>query len=224
MRLKHVTTSEAETVALGHALGNALLPGDIVLLDGALGAGKTRLVRGVVAGLGGDPDDVSSPTFVFVNEYDTPVAPLVHVDAYRLSGPDDLDSIGWDAALSGDPPAIALIEWGERVAAAIEGSKPAHLLLEHTGGDRRRITIELPPNWLDRPALGALFDLVGGPLPRNWAHCPTTSRAVHASVPTFPFVDERAQMADLGKWLSGEYTLSREMSEEDLDDPDLPQP
>jgi tRNA threonylcarbamoyladenosine biosynthesis protein TsaE len=86
-----VTSSEDETVALGEALSRQLRPGDVVTLDGPLGAGKTRFVRGMAIGLGHDPAQVSSPTFVVAHEYATPGARaiLIHVDAYRLSGDDD---------------------------------------------------------------------------------------------------------------------------------------
>jgi tRNA threonylcarbamoyladenosine biosynthesis protein TsaE len=214
VHIEHVTNAEEETVALGEALGRVMRAGDILALDGALGAGKTRLVRGVVAGLGGEASDVSSPTFVFMNEYDTPAGPLVHVDAYRLEGPEGLDSIGWDAAMSGG--AMVVIEWAERIAAALAPGTTAHVRLEHAGAERRRVTIELPREWTQRPALGALLDLTRARLPREWTRCPTTGRAVYARAPTFPFVDEHARMADLGKWFSGSYSVSRELSEGDL--------
>ena len=80
----HVTRSEAETSALGRALGRRLSAGDVVLLAGPLGAGKTAFVRGLAEGLGCAADEVSSPTFTLVQEYRGGRLPLVHVDLYRL--------------------------------------------------------------------------------------------------------------------------------------------
>src|SRR5262245_47994123 len=93
--------SEAETLLLGGALGSLLRGGDVVLLDGPLGAGKTTLVRAVAAGMGLDTGAVASPTFVVVHEYGDR---LVHVDAYRLGSAEDLDSLGWDRLISRHNP------------------------------------------------------------------------------------------------------------------------
>jgi tRNA threonylcarbamoyladenosine biosynthesis protein TsaE len=84
----HVTASEEETRRLGEGLAARLAPGDVVLLDGELGAGKTAFVKGLAAGLGLDPDDVSSPSFALVHEYGPAGQPpvLVHVDLFRLPG------------------------------------------------------------------------------------------------------------------------------------------
>ena len=87
------TTSESETFALGKKVASGLHPGTFVLLHGDLGAGKTAFVRGMAAGLGANPDDVSSPTFVLIQHYKGRV-PLVHVDLYRLEVP--RRSMIWD--------------------------------------------------------------------------------------------------------------------------------
>ena len=81
------TVSEAETEAAGATLAATLAPGDVVLLDGPLGAGKTAFVRGMARGLGATPADVSSPTFTLLQEYAGPV-PLFHADLYRLTPPE----------------------------------------------------------------------------------------------------------------------------------------
>ncbi|MEC9373298.1 MAG: tRNA (adenosine(37)-N6)-threonylcarbamoyltransferase complex ATPase subunit type 1 TsaE, partial [Planctomycetota bacterium] len=100
------TASEEETVALGARLGELLRAGDVVGLDGELGAGKTRLVRGIATGMGAPREMVHSPTYVLMNEYPTERGcALVHVDAYRLRGADDLESTGW----SGEPEVDAVI-------------------------------------------------------------------------------------------------------------------
>jgi tRNA threonylcarbamoyladenosine biosynthesis protein TsaE len=129
-----LTTSDAETEAAGAALATRLGPGARVLLYGELGAGKTAFVRGLAAGLGIDPDDVSSPTFTLVQEYGGRL-PLFHVDLYRLA-PGEVDDLGLDALAA---QGVLAIEWAERMprddAGAIE------VRLEHAGEDHRRITI-----------------------------------------------------------------------------------
>jgi len=91
------THSESETVAAGRLLGATLTAGSVVLLVGDLGAGKTAFVRGLVAGLGLPPDQVSSPTFTLIQEYrdDRGGRPrLLHVDLYRLEDPREIEEIG----------------------------------------------------------------------------------------------------------------------------------
>lgn len=106
-------TSSAETEACGEVLAHRLEPGDLVLLEGDLAAGKTTFVRGMLRGLGGDPSDASSPTFVVVQTYPCagPVSALHHVDLYRL--PDDpkaLREIGLGEFLA-DDRAVVAVEW-----------------------------------------------------------------------------------------------------------------
>ncbi|MEO1718149.1 MAG: tRNA (adenosine(37)-N6)-threonylcarbamoyltransferase complex ATPase subunit type 1 TsaE, partial [Planctomycetota bacterium] len=98
------------TAALGAQLAGLLRPSDVIALEGELGSGKTTLVRSVVAGLGLDASVVSSPTFVIANDYSgsAEAPPVVHVDAYRLGGADELDTIGWDRVLDGS--AIVFVE------------------------------------------------------------------------------------------------------------------
>ena len=105
--------SEADTAQLGGALASLLQPGDVIALNGQLGAGKTRLVRAVVEALGDVRQTVNSPTFVLIHEYDGRV-PLYHVDAYRLRDSDEFLGIGGDEVLAGDR--ACLIEWADRIA------------------------------------------------------------------------------------------------------------
>jgi tRNA threonylcarbamoyladenosine biosynthesis protein TsaE len=110
-RTEHVSDSEAATGAVGESLARTLGAGDVVLLYGDLGAGKTAFVRGLARGLGANPDEVSSPTFTLVQEYAAPAATLYHVDLYRLE-PAEIDDIGLDDLVSGD--GIVAIEWADR--------------------------------------------------------------------------------------------------------------
>lgn len=110
MKEEIVTASEEETSAAGARLAARLSPGDVVLLFGNLGAGKTAFVRGMAEGLGASPDEVSSPTFTLVQEYQGR-ATLYHVDLYRLE-PAEIDDLGLEELVSGD--GIVAIEWADR--------------------------------------------------------------------------------------------------------------
>ena len=134
-----LTASEEETVGAGEQLGASLRPGDVVLLTGQLGAGKTAFVRGLARGVGAAPDDVSSPTFTLIQEYRGGRATLHHVDLYRLQAAEVAD-LGLDELVSGD--GIVAIEWAERW-----DERPAYAIdvrIEDTGDDRRQIRIERP--------------------------------------------------------------------------------
>ena len=113
------TASPDETIDLGASLSSELRAGDVLVLEGPLGSGKTVLVRGIVAGLGGDETLVGSPTFGLAHEY--PIhedLKVVHVDCYRISGQSDLDSIGWES-FAGTDDAITIVEWGSRIDDAL---------------------------------------------------------------------------------------------------------
>lgn len=156
MRVEIVSESPEQTRALGAAIGRRLRPGDVVLLHGDLGAGKTTLTQGIAEGLG-IHDYVQSPTFTLVAEHSGRTAagdPIVlyHLDLYRLSGAHDLESFGYDEFLA-PVDGITVIEWPERA----EGWLPDAYLLVHlevAGPEQRRITVEAIPN------VGHLADLV----------------------------------------------------------------
>ncbi|MEQ8318103.1 MAG: tRNA (adenosine(37)-N6)-threonylcarbamoyltransferase complex ATPase subunit type 1 TsaE [Phycisphaerales bacterium] len=194
------TNSPQETEAWAAAFAATLAAGDLLALEGDLGAGKTTLVRGLAKGLGIDPGLVSSPTFALMNEYEGGRLTLVHIDAYRMTGPEELAGLGWDRLLE-DPSVVIALEWPSRV----EGSLPPHrtttIALEHVGDGERSITVT--PK-------------------RGWATCPTTGRRVPPDSPTWPFVDERAQLADLHGWFAGKHTISRPVDPERDDLSDIP--
>ena len=130
------THSEEETAAAGRELARTLAPGSIVLLSGDLGAGKTAFVRGMADGLGIDPADVTSPTFVLVQEYRSGRLPLYHVDLYRLK-PTEVDDLGLDEmTLAGG---VTAIEWPDRLPRAFEEAITVHL--EIGDGATRKIEI-----------------------------------------------------------------------------------
>lgn len=109
--LNVISHSEEETLALAEKLLAVFRPGDVLVLTGELGAGKTVFVRGLAKGLGLDVNKVSSPSFTMVNEY-TGEKPLYHFDLYRLVDSDELIEIGWDDYLSRG--ALIAVEWGEK--------------------------------------------------------------------------------------------------------------
>jgi tRNA threonylcarbamoyladenosine biosynthesis protein TsaE len=140
-----------DTVAFGQRLGATLRAGDLVLLSGPLGAGKTVLVKGIAAGMG-VVGQVSSPTFVIARVHrpgpDGVGVPLVHVDAYRLG--DDLgqlDGLDLDTDLV---DAAVIVEWGEGVASALSED---YLIvrLERRDDDVREVTVEPHGTWANRP-------------------------------------------------------------------------
>ena len=105
------TFSAEETRALGARLASALGPGDVVVLHGDLGAGKSEFARGVARGLG-IAGPVPSPSFTILNAYDEGRLPLYHFDWYRVSDPEEIAEMGFEEQLHGD--GVCLIEWSER--------------------------------------------------------------------------------------------------------------
>ena len=130
------TDAPEQTEALGHRLGALLSHGAVVALRGELAAGKTCLVRGLASHFA-TGELVSSPTFTIVNQYgESPK--LYHVDLYRLSGPAELADLGYEELF--DPDGVCVIEWAER-AGDLLPERRLEVLLEHGGGDCRKITI-----------------------------------------------------------------------------------
>ena len=128
------TSSEAETTDAGRSLAPELRAGDVLLIDGPLGAGKTAFVRGIAEGLGADPGDVSSPTFTILQQYGgTP--PLYHADLYRLT-PAEVADLGLEeTGLDG----VLAVEWPDRWGARPETA--IRIVVDDLGGDDRRISI-----------------------------------------------------------------------------------
>ena len=140
------------TGLIAAALAPHLRAGDVVLLTGGLAAGKTTLIQALTAALG-SADRVTSPTFALVNMYAASPAPVLHVDAYRLSGVHEFRDLGLDEYIE---ESVTLIEWGEVVA----DDFPCHLVLElerppGSGDDDRTITVTAEcEEWLSRtPAI-----------------------------------------------------------------------
>ena len=131
------TNSAAETRALGEELSSSLRPGDVVVLEGELGAGKSELARGIARGLG-VRETVTSPSFTILNVYESGRYPLYHFDWYRLESADELYELGMDEYLGGD--GIAVVEWAERCPEAVP-ENTIRITLDVTWEESRRIQI-----------------------------------------------------------------------------------
>jgi tRNA threonylcarbamoyladenosine biosynthesis protein TsaE len=141
--------SAQETIAIGHRIAQMLVPPRFLILKGDLGAGKTTLVKGIAEALdAADPDEVTSPTFTLMHEYEgtrtvdgrkQPVN-LYHLDLYRIQTERQLDSLGIEE-LSG-PDDLVLVEWGEKFPSVAKRSQ-GEIEMRTTGGDSRTIVLTL---------------------------------------------------------------------------------
>ncbi len=126
------------SLLLGRTIGRLLEPGDILALWGELAAGKTLLARGIARGLGVPQETrVTSPTFTIINEYSGRLY-LYHLDLYRISGPEELETLPWQESLFGN--GVAVIEWPERLDRRLPASR-WDLKFSITGDDTRRIAL-----------------------------------------------------------------------------------
>ncbi|MGB9358188.1 MAG: tRNA (adenosine(37)-N6)-threonylcarbamoyltransferase complex ATPase subunit type 1 TsaE [Acidimicrobiia bacterium] len=143
------TDSPAETLALGRRLAAVLIPGDVVLLGGRLGTGKTLLTSGIAEGLG-IPDQVASPTFVIARVYRDGFLPLVHADVYRLGSILEFEDLDLEETASSG---VLVIEWGEAIEEAVS---PDRLVIEiEIDGETGRQFRFIPNgSWVDRSLEG----------------------------------------------------------------------
>lgn len=130
--------SEAETFALGEALGATLRGGEIISLEGELGAGKTVFARGIAAALGVDPREVGSPTFIIVDRHAGRLT-LYHADLYRLDREEEVLDLGLDELAAGE--SVLVVEWGERLPAELHAAAIV-VRISDPDGDARAITVE----------------------------------------------------------------------------------
>lgn len=136
---------EDATARLAARLAALVRPGDAILLQGPLGAGKTTLARALLRTLIGNPAlDVPSPSFTLVQTYETPRGPVHHFDLWRLQGPAGLAELGWDEALAD----IVLVEWPDRLG-PFRPDDALTVHLEYGTADDRRATLS---GWKDRLA------------------------------------------------------------------------
>jgi len=140
MTREFTTKSAEETIALGRKLAPMLTPPKLVVLRGGLGAGKTTLVKGIALGLQAAPEEeVTSPTFTLVHEYQGPSATVYHIDLYRVDTQRELETLGLDDLMS--DRSVLLVEWGEKFA-RFERERNIEILLERVSDSERRVTVK----------------------------------------------------------------------------------
>ncbi len=236
------SSSESATLVIAGEVAKCLRPRDVIALDGALGAGKTCFVRGLVAGLGGDPRQVSSPTFVLHQAYEvgglpspsgrgvglrraqssrgegsrSEISRIAHIDAYRMTGAHDLESIGWDELLEADDLIIA-IEWPTKIPQdSLPRLRTIRIQFEVAGESMRRLSFAIPS------AITGRFTS----LDREIRGCRTCGRKITADGstelaevnPFVPFCSERCKLADLGAWFSEKHSITRPLEQRDIEE------
>lgn len=143
---------EAATAALGGRVAELWRPGDAVLLDGPLGAGKSALARAALRHAAGDPAlEVPSPSFTLVQTYDTPRGTVHHFDLWRLEGPGGLTELGWEDALAD----VVLVEWPDRLGAlrdALSAAGVLAIVLEPRPDGSRKAVLSGWPDRIDHLA------------------------------------------------------------------------
>jgi tRNA threonylcarbamoyladenosine biosynthesis protein TsaE len=220
MTLRLTVPGERAMERLGECLAAGLAAEDhaVVALEGDLGAGKTRLVRGLAAGLGVERDAVSSPTFVLSMEHrGDGDRRLVHLDAWRMRDESDLDSIGFDELVVA-PATVVAIEWASRVGPRLPDDL-IEISIDHLDESTREVSIDdRRGNPAARERLSRALSLwspetipAGG---SPTARCPACGRPVEASAATFPFCTPRCRLIDLGRWMKGDYRLGRPLDPE----------
>jgi tRNA threonylcarbamoyladenosine biosynthesis protein TsaE len=132
-----ITRSPADTAHAARLLARELRQGDVILLEGDLGAGKTTFVRGLAEALGIDPGEVTSPTFTLVQRYNGAALTLVHVDLYRLK-PQEVDDLGLDEMV--DEGCVLAIEWPDRLPRPLGPSR--RVQIGYRGVSQRTIAID----------------------------------------------------------------------------------
>jgi len=139
--------SPAQTIDIGRAIGQKLRGGEIIGIFGPLGSGKTHLIKGIAAGAqAGEAANVTSPTFVIVNEYKGRLD-IYHIDAYRLDSIAEFEMLGFDDFCY--PESVVVIEWADKVEPALRSTDYIRIELEHAGATIRRIHVRNTPRYVD---------------------------------------------------------------------------
>jgi len=198
MIIERKSHSEEHTERIAVAVARCLRPRDVLALKGPLGSGKTCFVRGLIRGLGGDPREVSSPTFVIAQEYSigSDLA-VIHIDAYRVSRSDELESIGWDETLEREDVIFA-IEWPENLHDSLPPLRSIRVDFEHAGPTDRTIRLHVPAHMDERFR----------PLVPKSRACPMCGKIATSDDPHFPFCSQRCRWADLGEWFDEERRIA----------------
>jgi tRNA threonylcarbamoyladenosine biosynthesis protein TsaE len=156
MTIDVTTNSPEETIEVGRKVGSQLKGGEVVAVCGALGSGKTHLIKGIVSGVGtAESKKVTSPTFVIINEYirlrqgydgQEGRLDVYHIDAYRLETIAEFEMIGFDDYCS--PGSVVLIEWADKIESALKNIDYVRVELFHAGESKRKIHIENVPDYI----------------------------------------------------------------------------
>ncbi len=131
-------SSEKEMIALGRELAEELEGGEVLGFVGALGAGKTHLIQGILEGLGAE-HPAASPTFALAHEHTGGRLPAVHFDFYRLQSPDEALSMGWDEYLQSG--AVLLVEWADRFEGCLMPTETHWVVLRHRAPEEREVIL-----------------------------------------------------------------------------------
>jgi len=180
---------------LAQVLAPYLRRGDVVTLSGDLGAGKTTFARFLIAAIAGEDVEVASPTFALVQVYDTPRVEVHHYDLYRLSGPEELDELGFEDACE---EGLALVEWPERLGEALPADRLDVALSESADADKRNVTINAHGGWgprLERLRAAADFQNKAG-----WSGASARFLAGDASVRSYVRLQLGERRALLMDW------------------------
>ena len=146
---------ENATVDLGHSLSAVIADGDVLLLAGDLGAGKTALARGLIRSLTSADTEVPSPTFTLVQEYDTQIGPIHHFDLYRIESEDEIMELGFEDALA---DGVCLIEWPDRLGRWLPAGALSVEITGVDGGSRCATISAAGGQWRQRLASHLLWD------------------------------------------------------------------
>ncbi len=150
-RLETISNSIEQTIQLGKVLGKALRGGEVIALNGELASGKTHLVKGLAQGLDvPDTQQVVSPTFTLVNEYQGRMV-LYHIDAYRLESSRQLELLGFDEMCMAS--GVVAVEWADKVKTLIASYNPIYITLKHTGQGQRSLKINNLPKYIAQEKL-----------------------------------------------------------------------
>jgi tRNA threonylcarbamoyladenosine biosynthesis protein TsaE len=139
--------SPQETMELGRRIGSQLKGGEVFAICGPLGSGKTHLIKGIATGAGAeDRENVTSPTFVIVNQYRGRLD-IYHLDAYRIESLVEFEMLGFDDFCY--PQSVVLIEWADKIEPAIHEIDYVHVQLAHAGEHTRTIRLANVPSYID---------------------------------------------------------------------------
>ncbi len=141
------SNSPEQTIELGQRIGSQLKGGEVIAVCGPLGSGKTHLIKGVAAGAGATGNkDVTSPTFVIVNEYSGRLD-IYHIDAYRLNSIAEFEMLGFDDFCY--PQSVVLIEWADKIESVLKNIDYIRIEISHAGKTKRNIHIENAPIYMN---------------------------------------------------------------------------